>query len=147
LDSPDEARRRWRYQRLHESTNFALNFLTLIAEKFSSTFFFETLKGRDVGAEDELVDVLNKIFVKLLALLVLIRPVVSVGLGINAVNLLMVFNQSIDGVICEFVGDLILQNHIDMNNISLNMDELIVSDGLYERIADVSLEPCLVCLG
>jgi hypothetical protein len=59
----------------------------------------------------------------------------------------MVFNQSIDGVICEFVGDLILQNHIDMNNISLNMDELIVSDGLYERIADVSLEPCLVCLG
>jgi hypothetical protein len=62
-DDFDDARRRRRQQRLHESTNAVLNLLALAAEKFASTLLLKTLEGRDVGAEDELVDVLNKVLV------------------------------------------------------------------------------------
>jgi hypothetical protein len=146
LDSFDEARRGWRQQWLHESSDVVLDLFALSTEKFASTPLLKTLKGRDVGAEDELVDVLYKIFVKLLALLLLIRPVVSVGLGIDTVNLLVVLSKSFDSVFGELVGDLVAQNHVDMNNIRLDVNKLIVS-GLHERIAGISLGVGLGCLG
>jgi hypothetical protein len=83
-----------------------------------------------VGAKNKFIDALDKVFVKLLTLLLLVCPVVWVGLGIDTVNHLVVLNERIDGILCELVGDLISQNHVDMNNVSLNMDELIVHDGL-----------------
>jgi hypothetical protein len=93
-----------------------------------------------VGAENKLVDVLDKILVELLALLLLIDPVVCVGLGINTVDLLVVLNKSIDGIFCELVGDLISQNHVDVNDISLNVNELIVHDSLDQGVGSIPLE-------
>jgi len=100
-----------------------------------------------VGAENKLVDVLDEIIVKLLALLFLVGPVVCAGLGIDTVDLLVVLNQSINGVFRELVGNLVSQNHVDMNNISLNVDQLIVHDSLNQGVGSIPLKVGLGCLG
>ncbi|KAH7183992.1 Metalloenzyme, LuxS/M16 peptidase-like protein [Fusarium oxysporum] len=58
----------------------------------------ETSAGDDVKMAEEITDV------------------VCAGLCIDTVNHLVVLNERIDGILGELVGDLISQNHVDMNN-------------------------------
>jgi len=87
-----------------------------------------------VGAEDKLVDCLDELFVELLDLYLFLRPVVRIGGNVHAVNVLVVFYEGLDGIWGELEGDLISQDHIHVNNVSLDMDELIVEEGLHQRI-------------
>ena len=87
-----------------------------------------------MGAEDKLVDGLNKILVKLLALLILLGPVVRAGLGVGTVDILVVLDERLDRVGGELEGDLVPQDHIDVDDVSLQVDELIVGDGLNQRV-------------
>ncbi len=120
----DDARRR-RNKRLHEVHEIVPDLVALAAKKLAGAILFETLEGCDVGAENELVDGLHKVVVQLLALLFLSRPVGRVRLGVDAVNLLVVLNKGVDGVDGELVGDLVAVDHVDVDNVGLNVDELV----------------------
>lgn len=84
--------------------------------------------------EDKLVDGLNKVLVKLLALLILLRPVIRTSLGIGAVDVLVVLDERLDGVGGKLEGNLIPQDHVDVDDVSLQVDKLIVGDGLNQRV-------------
>lgn len=81
-----------------------------------------------MGAVDKLVDGLDKVLVELFALLLLFRPVVGAGLCISAVDLVMVLDQGINGIGCEFVGDFVAQDHVDVNNVGLDVNELVAEE-------------------
>lgn len=81
-------------------------------------------------AKDKLVDGLDKVFVKLLGLLFLAGPVRRVCLGIDAVNLLVVVDESLDCVSGELVSDLVAQDHVDMDNVCFEVDELVAKEVL-----------------
>jgi hypothetical protein len=117
--------RRWWQKRLHESQDIGLDLVGFSAQQLTGAFLLKTFESGHMGAEDELVDGLDEILVKLLALLLLLRPVVGVCLGVNAVNLLVVLDQSIDGVGSELVSDFVAQHHVDVDNVSLKVNELI----------------------
>lgn len=116
---------RWRQKRLHESQDIGLDLISLPAQQLTGAFFLKAFESGHMSAEDELVDRLNEILVKLLALLFLLRPVVGIRFGVNAVDLLVVLDQSIDGVGSELVSDFVAQHHVDVNNVSFKVDELI----------------------
>lgn len=125
---------RGRQQRLVEVHDGVLDILALAIQQLSSSLLFETLQSRHVRGEDELVDGLDKVLVKLLALLLLLGPVVRVGLGVGAVDILVVLDERLDRVGSELEGDLVPQDHINVNNVSLQVDELVVGDGLNQRV-------------
>ena len=83
-----------------------------------------------MSAEDKLIDSLDKVFVEFLALLFFLRPFVSVCLGIGAVDLLVIFNQRVDCVGGELVCDLIAQNHVNVDNVSVDVNELMAEESL-----------------
>lgn len=85
-------------------------------------------------AEDKLVDGLNEILMKLLALLFLLGPVVRAGLSVRAMDILVVLDERLDRVGGELEGDLVPQNHIDVDDVSLKVDELVVGDGLNQGV-------------
>lgn len=122
--------RRGRNKRPHEVHEIVPDVFALAAKKLTGAILFETLEGCDVGAENELVDSLHKIVVQLLALLFLSRPLGRVCLGIDAVNLLVVLDKGVDGVSGELVGDLVAVDHVDVNNVSLNVDEVVAEEVL-----------------
>lgn len=84
--------------------------------------------------EDKLVDGLDEVLVKLLALCFLLGPVVGVGLCIDTVDVLVVLNQGLDGVRRQLVSNLVSQYHVDVHNVGLEVDELVVEDGLNQRV-------------
>lgn len=84
--------------------------------------------------KNEPVDCLDKILVQLLGLLILFRPVIGCGLGVNTVDLLVILDESTDRIWGELVGDLVAQNHIHMYNISLDVQKLKVANGLEQWI-------------
>ena len=87
-----------------------------------------------MSPEDELVDCLDKVFVQFLALLILLRPVVCVRLGVNAVDVFMVLDKGFDCVGCKLVGDLISKYHVNMNDVSLQVYQLVVENSLDQRV-------------
>jgi hypothetical protein len=120
----NDAGRRWQ-KRLHESQDIGLDLISLSTQQLTGAFLLKTFESGHMSAEDELVDGLDEILVKLLALLLLLRPVVGVCLGVNAVNLLVVLDQSIDGVGSELVSDFVAQHHVDVDDVCLEVNELI----------------------
>jgi hypothetical protein len=142
----DNARRR-RQKGLHEVGDGCLDLFALTTQQFTSALLLEPLKGRDVSAEDKLVDGLDKVLMKLLALLLLLGPVIGRGLCVNAEDVLVIVNQSVDGVGGELVSNLVAQDHVDVDDVSLNMNQLVVHDGLDEGVVVVSLEVGLGGLG
>lgn len=78
-----------------------------------------------MGAINEAVDGLDKVFVKLVALLFLVRPVMGSGLGVLAMYLLVVQDEGLDGVRRQLVGHLVAQDHVDVNDVGLDMEELV----------------------
>jgi len=87
-----------------------------------------------VRPEDKFVDGLDKVLVQLLTLLLLLRPVISIGLDVDAVDVLVILDQRLDGVGRQLVSDLIPQDHVNMNDVSLKVDELVVKYGLDQRV-------------
>jgi hypothetical protein len=128
-DNIHNARRRWE-QWLHQGEEIRLDLVAFAIQELTSAVLLEAFKGRDMSAEDELVDSLYKVVMELFALLFFLGPVVGVCLGIDAMNLLVVFNQRVDGVGGELVGDLVAQDHVNVDNVSLNMNELIAEESL-----------------
>lgn len=116
---------RWWQKRLHESQDIGLDLISLSAQQLTGAFLLKTFEGGHMSAEYELINGLDEILVKLLALLLLLRPVVGVCLGINAVNPLVVLDQSIDGVGSELVSDFVAQHHVDVDDVCLKVNELI----------------------
>lgn len=55
--------------------------------------------------------------------------------GVDAMYLLVVLDQTVYCVLCKLVCDLVPQNHVHVNDVGLNMDELIVEEGFHQRIA------------
>ena len=131
--------RRRGQQGLVDGQQVRLNLLTLSVEKLSSTFLLETLKGGNICAEDKFVDGLDEILVKLLALLLLLGPVVCVCLGVDTVNLLVVLDESINGVGSQLVSNLVAQNHVNMDDVSFNVNQLMVEGVLHGVLGHVSL--------
>jgi hypothetical protein len=127
----------------HEREDFILHFFALAIEKFASSTLFESFKSRDVGVEDKLVNGLNKLLMKLLAPLL---PIAGVG-HVNAVDLPVVLDEDVDGIFGEPVGDLVAQNHIDTHDVSLNVNDLVIHDGLDEGVVGVTLKVGLGTLG
>lgn len=134
----DDTGRR-RQERLHEVEDVCLDLLALAAKQLANAVLLETFQSRDMGAVDELVDGLDKVFVELLALLLLLGPLVGVGLGVNAVNLLVVLDEGIDGVGGELKGNLIAQDHVDVDDVSLDVDELVVEEVLHGVLGHIGL--------
>lgn len=81
-------------------------------------------------AINELVDGLDKVLVQFLALLVLLRPVVCGGLGVDTVYLLVILYERLNRVRRELVPNFVPQDHIHVDNISLHMKELVVEQSL-----------------
>ena len=79
---------------------------------------------------DKLVDGLDKIFMQLLALLLLLGPVVGVGLDVNAMDLLVILDKGVNGVCGQLESDLVAQNHVDVDNVSLEVDKLMAEESL-----------------
>lgn len=88
-------------------------------------------------AEHELVDSLDEFLVQLLALLLLLGPVMSVGLCVDAVDLLMVVDKSVDGVGGELVSHLVPKDHVDVHNVSFDVDQLMAEVLLVEILGHV----------
>ncbi len=80
--------------------------------------------------ENELVDRLDKLFVQLFDLDLLLRPVICAGGNINTVNLLMVLDQGFDGLGRKLERDLVAEDQVDMDDVCINMQQLIVENGL-----------------
>jgi hypothetical protein len=141
-DNLDDARRR-RQERLHEGQNVGLDLIGLATQELTGTLLLEAFESGDVGAEDELVDCLDEVLVKLLALLLFLRPVMGVCLGVDAVNLFVVLNQSVDSVGGELVGNLIAQDHVNVDDVGFEMDELVAEVLLMRLCGHI----CLGALG
>lgn len=124
-DNLDNTRRRG-HERLHQGKEVVLDLLALVVEQLAETFLLETFQSGDVCAEDKLVDGLDKVLVELLALLLLLRPVVGVGLGIRTVDLLVVLNQGINCVCVQLICDLVAQDHVNVYDVGLNVNHLEV---------------------
>lgn len=87
-----------------------------------------------MGSEDKLVYGLDEFFVELLDLHLLLRPVVRIGGDVHAVNVLVVFYERLYGIWRELESDFISQDHIHVNNVGLDMDELVVEEGFHQGI-------------
>ena len=61
-------------------------------------------------------------------------------------DVFVVLDQGVDGFGCELKGDLVLQHHIDMDHIRFDMDDLVVEQGLDQRVG-VLAEVDLGCFG
>lgn len=120
--------RRGRQKRLHQVHEARLDLLALSVEQLASTLLLEAFQGRDMCAENKLVDGLHKIFMQLLALLLLLRPVVGVRLGINAVDVLVVLDEGVNGFDGELVRNLVAQDHVDVNDVGLDVNELMAEE-------------------
>lgn len=83
---------------------------------------------------DVLVDGLDKVAVHLFGVLLLLRPVKGVGLIVDAVNVLVVPDEGLDGIGGELESDLVAQDHIDVDDIRLDGYELVVKEGLGEGV-------------
>lgn len=128
-DHFDDAGRRGD-ERLEEVQEAGLDIVALAGEQLARTLFLEALERRDVGAKDELVDGLDVVFVELLGLGILAGPFRRVCLGIDAVNLLVVLDERLDGVGGELVSYLVAVDHVDVDNVGLNVDELVAEEVL-----------------
>ena len=106
---------------LPEVQEVDLDLVALAGEQLTSALFLKSLKRRDVGAEDKLVDGLDVILVKLLGLVILVGPVGGAGLCVDHVDLLVVLNESGDGIRGKLVGDFVAQDHVDVDNVSLDV--------------------------
>ena len=56
------------------------------------------------------------------------------GFGVDAVDVLVVFDQRCDSLRSELEGDLMLGDHIDVYNVCFNVDHLVVEKTFNERI-------------
>lgn len=59
---------------------------------------------------------------QLLQLLVLVGPCPGVGGGVYREHFFVVFDERVDGVLRQFECDLVLRNHVDMDNIGLDVN-------------------------
>lgn len=130
---------RGRQKRLHEVHEVRLDLFALSIEELASTLLLETLESRDMCAEDELVDGLHKVLVQLLALLLLLGPVVGVGLCVDAVDLLVVLDKGVNSLDGELVGDLVAQDHVDVDDVGLDVDELVAEEVLHGVLGHLGL--------
>ena len=119
---------------MEQAQDVVLDLLALTAQQLSQPILFQPFQSGDVRSEDKLVDSLDELFVELLDLHLLLRPVVRISGDIHAVNVLVVLYEGLYGVWREFEGDLIAQYHIHVNNVSLDMDKLVVEERFHERI-------------
>lgn len=87
-----------------------------------------------MGSVDKLIDGLDELFMELLDLCLLLRPVVRIGSDVDTVDVLVVLYERLDGVRREFESDLVAQHHIHVNNVSLDMDQLIVEKRFHEGV-------------
>lgn len=125
---------RWWCQSLEEGQDVGLDLIALAAKQLAGTVFLKTLEGSDMCAVHVLVDGLNKVVVHLLGLLLLLGPVKRVGLVVDGVDVLVVLDKGLDGVRGQLKGDLVAQDHVDVDNVGLDGDELVVEKGLNERV-------------
>ena len=94
---------------------------------------------------DKLVDRLNELLVQLLDLHLLLRPIVGVDSDVDAMDLLVVLDERLDRFWRKLEGDLVSQDHVDVDDVCLDVDELIVEQCLDERIR-VLLQVGIRCL-
>ena len=87
-----------------------------------------------MSSVDKLVDGLHKVLVELLALLLLLGPVVRVGFGVDAEDVLVVLDEGLDGFDGELECDLVAEDHVDVYDVGFDVEELVVEEGLDEGI-------------
>lgn len=127
-----------REKRDEEAQDGGAHFVAPSTQQLTGAVLLHPLESECAGPVDKLVGGLNKLLLQLLQLLLLLGPGPSVGIGVDREDFLMILDQRIDGVCRQLEGDLILGNHVYMNNISLDVNELEVEQRLHERIRVLS---------
>jgi hypothetical protein len=56
------------------------------------------------------------------------------GGDVDRVDVLVVVDQSVDGLLGQLEDDLVLRDHVDVDDVGVNVDELVVEHGLDERV-------------
>lgn len=130
IDNPWGRRKEWEEQS-HYGT---LHILTSSLEKFSCTFLLHSLQSAGSSPEDVTVDSLHKLILELLQLGILLGPVPGGCGNIDRVNILVVLGKGVDGVGRELEGNLMLRDHVDVDHISFDVNDLVVEDGLNKRV-------------
>lgn len=105
-----------------------LDLLTPALQQLATAFFFQALQSPYLGLEDKFVNGLDEIFVQLRALLLLSRPLISVRLGIGAMDIVVISDQSINGIPCELKGDFVAMNHVYMDNVGFHVEDLMAAE-------------------
>lgn len=105
-----------------------LDLRTPALQQLAIAFFFQALQSPYLGLEDKLVNGLDEIFVQLRALLLLSRPLVSARLGIGAMDIVVISDQSIDGIPSELKGDFVAMNHVYMDNVGFHVEDLMAAE-------------------
>lgn len=111
---------------MEKTLNGVLDIFTSAIQQLSSTILLQSFQSTNACSEDESVDSLYEILLELLDLGFLLRPGVSVSLDVDQVDILMIFDQSVDALLCKFEDNFMLRNHVDVNNICFDVSELIV---------------------
>lgn len=125
----------WGWQKWDEkSLNLLLDLQTAATQELSSPIILHAFQSNCVGSEYVFVDCLNEVFVELLDLRFLIRPLPGPCRTIHEVDFFVKLNQIFDGVVRELESDLIRKNQVDVNNVGLNVEKLESEEGVYQRM-------------
>lgn len=71
---------------------------------------------------------------KLLGLLLLLSPMPRLGLAVLEIDILVIVDQFLDGVLRELEGDLMGEYKVDMDDMGLDVEELISEEGIDDRV-------------
>lgn len=124
----------WRKERKEEIHDRVLHILRAAVKQLTRAIFLKTFERTRSSAEDEPVGRLDELLVHLLDLCLLFRPAPGACRRIDGVDVLVVVDQSLDRFRCQLEGDLVLRDHVDVDDIGLDVDQLKVEDAFYQRV-------------
>ena len=112
----------------------ALDVLATSLEQFAGALLLHTFECTCAGAKYVAVDSLHELFLELLQLHLLLGPVPGAGGHVDRVDVLVVLGKRLDGLGGELECNLMLRHHVDVHDVGLDVDDLVVEDGLDERV-------------
>lgn len=124
-------RRKKRQEQVHDGS---LDFVTAAFEKLASAFVLQAFEGANTCAVDEAVDSLNKSLLHLFDLGILFGPRVGGSSHVDRVDVVVVVDESVDGVLSQLESDLVLRDHVDVDNVGLDGQQVVVEHGLPRRL-------------
>lgn len=126
---------RWRGQEWKkEAHDGGLDLVASPSQQLARTIILQPFKGGSTGAIDELVGGLNKVFLQFLQLDFLLRPIPGARRGVDGMHIFMIFNERLDGLWGQLEGDLVLGDHVDVDDVCFDIQDLVVEQRLHERV-------------